>query len=117
MAAAVAAAAAAALLYYLFDPVASRWAPQCLFHRLTGLDCPGCGSQRMLHALLHGDLAAAWRHNALAVCLLPLLPPMAWLELNRRRHPRLLRRICSPPALYTLIALIAGWFVARNFML
>jgi hypothetical protein len=35
----------------------------CLLHATTGLDCPLCGSTRMVAALLHGDLAGALRYN------------------------------------------------------
>jgi hypothetical protein len=48
------------------------WLPGCLFHRMTGLDCPGCGMTRAAHATLHGDLAAAFRFNPLGMVLLPL---------------------------------------------
>jgi hypothetical protein len=46
--------------------------PGCLFHRTTGLECPGCGMTRAAHALLTGDLARAFRCNPLGVVLLPL---------------------------------------------
>ncbi|BBX75130.1 hypothetical protein MSHI_30360 [Mycobacterium shinjukuense] len=33
--------------------------PTCPTKALLGIDCPGCGSLRMLHSLMHGDLLAA----------------------------------------------------------
>ena len=70
----VAAAAGAALLFF-FDPSQVPIFPVCPFHQLTGLDCPGCGSTRAAHALLHGHLVTALHFNALFVVSLPLL---AW---------------------------------------
>ena len=43
--------------------------PRCWFHGITGLSCPGCGSQRAVRALLRGQPAEAWSYNL----LLPLL--------------------------------------------
>jgi hypothetical protein len=57
-------------LLWWFDP-AELHLPLCAFHRLTGLDCPGCGATRATHELLHGRIQAAWRSNALWVLLLP----------------------------------------------
>ena len=48
----------------------------CAFHAITGLHCPGCGLTRMLHALVHGDVARAWSMNPLAMIALPLLAAM-----------------------------------------
>lgn len=48
----------------------------CAFHAITGLHCPGCGLTRMLHALVHGDVARAWSMNPLAMIALPLLAVM-----------------------------------------
>ncbi|MGN8876304.1 DUF2752 domain-containing protein [Pseudoflavonifractor sp. HCP28S3_F10] len=45
----------------------------CPFHLVTGLLCPGCGVTRMCLALLHLDLAAAWRFNPGLLLLSPLL--------------------------------------------
>jgi hypothetical protein len=68
-----AAAVAAAVVYFLFDPLKAGFFPPCPFHLLTGLYCPGCGTQRALHALLHGHLAAAAGYNLLSVAALPVV--------------------------------------------
>lgn len=52
---------------YRFNPALYSIYPRCQFHRLTGLNCPGCGGTRAVYALLHGDLLAALRDNALVV--------------------------------------------------
>ncbi|MEM6279299.1 MAG: DUF2752 domain-containing protein, partial [Verrucomicrobiota bacterium] len=49
------------------------WLPRCLLHESTGLHCPSCGNTRATHALLHGDLAGAFRQNAVFVIALPFL--------------------------------------------
>jgi hypothetical protein len=68
--------AAGVLYYFLFDPNKFSIFPPCLFHQLTGLDCPGCGAQRAFHQLLHGHLIAAIRLNVMFVFSLPLF---AWM--------------------------------------
>jgi hypothetical protein len=72
LAGAVALCAFVALLYFLFDPTKVSIFPPCIFHSVTGLDCPGCGAQRSLHQLLHGNIIAAFRLNAMFVLSLPL---------------------------------------------
>ena len=57
----------------LFDPAHLSLLPPCPFHALTGFYCPGCGSLRALHLLLHGELAGAFRMNPLLVLSLPVL--------------------------------------------
>ena len=59
-------------VYAFFDPARHSLFPQCAFHQLTGLDCPGCGGQRALHQLLHGNLIEAFRFNALLIMLMPV---------------------------------------------
>lgn len=59
---------------YLVDPyAASSPYPRCILKQYTGIDCPGCGGTRCVHALLHGDLRTALDHNALVVLLLPIV--------------------------------------------
>jgi hypothetical protein len=66
-------AVAGSLLYFFFDPTFSDLFPKCIFHSITQLDCPGCGSQRAFHALLHGNIRQAADFNLMAVLFLPLL--------------------------------------------
>jgi len=104
-------------VYSLIDPEKHVWMPRCVFHRLTGLDCPGCGAQRMAYALLHGDIDAAWGYNPFLMLLLPLLVFMIWLELYRKKKPVLYARFYSTTMIYILSALIITWFILRNFVL
>ena len=68
----LAATVVAGCVLFLFDPSTTVFYPRCLFHDLTGLWCPGCGTTRALHQLLHGNLAAAFRFNALSMAMLPV---------------------------------------------
>ncbi len=63
---------AAATVLFAFDPVRVTVFPVCPFHQWTGLWCPGCGTTRALHQLLHGNVAAAFRFNALSMAMLPV---------------------------------------------
>jgi hypothetical protein len=64
---------AAIILLRVFDPATSRIFPPCPIRYLTGLYCPGCGSLRAMHALLHGELARAWAMNPLMIVMLPFV--------------------------------------------
>jgi hypothetical protein len=59
-----------AFALYRFGPSASFF-PGCLFHRLTGLQCPGCGMTRAAYATLHGRLGEAFRFNPVGMVLFP----------------------------------------------
>ena len=56
----------------------------CLFSKITGLKCVGCGVSRMLIALLHLDFASAFRHNAFLFITGPLL--IAYLLASEVRY-------------------------------
>jgi len=64
--------AGAAVLYH-FDPARTWFYPPCMFHALTGLNCPGCGGLRAIHKLLHGNVTGALHSNALVVLLVPIV--------------------------------------------
>ena len=58
---------------YFIDPVKSSVFPPCPFYLITGLYCPGCGSSRSIHQLLHGHLLIGFKLNPLMVLSLPFL--------------------------------------------
>src|SRR5258705_3955577 len=65
--------ALAATYLFIFEPGTTGFFPACPFRTLTGFTCPGCGSTRGLHRLLHGDIVSAFEFNPLMVLLLPFL--------------------------------------------
>lgn len=105
-----------AVVYFFVDPMEVRWMPRCVWKVATGTDCPGCGAQRMAHALMHGDMRAAWHANAFALCMLPVIAGLLWLEFSRERYPRLYRCVHSPVVIWCLAASVFGWWVLRNLI-
>src|SRR3954466_7195069 len=62
----------ATLTLYLYNPVEHRFYPFCAFYQTTGLLCPGCGSLRAAHNLLHGHLIRAIQCNCLLMAAVAL---------------------------------------------
>ncbi len=102
-----------AAFYYFVDP-ASGLMPRCAFRTLTGYECPGCGVQRALHALLHGHLAEAWHYNAYVFFALPAAIFYIVVEQGRHRWPRLHYATVRPAAVIVIGLSIIAWWVGRN---
>jgi len=98
-----------AVLVYLYNPATSRLFPPCPLRALTGLSCPGCGSLRALHQLLHGHLRAGFQLNPLAVTALPYLGWEAARALAGQ-PPRVLR---ARTIWLLLLGILAFWLL-RN---
>src|ERR1700691_5225571 len=72
---------------FFFNPSTHGFYPICLFHRLTGLNCPGCGGTRAAYQLLHGHLLPALRDNALFIlALFALMLRGVWFAARKIRH-------------------------------
>ena len=113
--------AAAVAVLFVFDPTFSTFYPGCLFYRTTGLLCPGCGSLRALHQLLHGNFATALRYNPLLLLTLFLVGIIAAARLFRRNDsaPTTVASTRSPLALHPAwiwgyLALALAFWVCRN---
>lgn len=61
------------ILFYFFNPADDSFFLVCPFKYVTGYHCPGCGSQRAIHQLAHGNLRIAWGYNPLMVLSIPLV--------------------------------------------
>ena len=57
---------------YTFSPTEHHFYPICVFHALTGWQCPGCGGTRALYQLLHLHVGEALHYNALVTVIAPL---------------------------------------------
>ena len=78
-----------AAVVFFFNPATHHFYPVCQFHRLTGLNCPGCGMTRALAALLHGEFTTALRDNVLFVVGIFLLGARGvWFTVKKIRGQR-----------------------------
>ncbi len=66
---------------YRFPPTEYSFYPRCPIYLTTHWLCPGCGSTRALHALLHFDVQSALHYNALFTLLFPVRMPVDWFHL------------------------------------
>lgn len=114
VAATAAAAAALAAVVYTVDPYSSGSYPTCPSLALLGVHCPGCGSTRCLHSLLHGDFATAWSMNPLTIFGLAYVvwrfsrwAAKVWFGIPYNPKPR-------PKLLWMVLAVIVVFWVLRN---
>ena len=114
IAAATALAGTALIFLYRHDPSVHAFYPRCVFHALTGLQCPGCGATRALYHMLHGNVGEAVRFNMLFVLFSPALAFGTAAESiaiwNDRPSTLVRHRWLS----WSVVVLVIGWGVLRN---
>lgn len=107
--------AAGSVFLYVLEPGKSALFPVCPFRALTGFTCPGCGSTRGMHQLLHGNLGAAFEFNPLLLLALPFLLyallHYSYTVLTDRpiRHNTLAAKY-----IYTIFGVVLFFWVFRN---
>ena len=108
-------AVAGVLLVAFRDPGEAGHYPSCPFLTMTGFYCPGCGMMRLVHALAHGDVGAAFGLNPLLLVLLPVFGYLfaRWTVLGARGRP--MRSVLFRPAVaYSFIGLLVVYGILRN---
>ena len=110
----VAVALGSGAVLFFFNPSTHGFYPVCLFHEVTGLNCPGCGGTRAAYQLLHGHLLQALRDNALFVLILAALAARgAWFVARKiRRQPATLA--VPPKVLWGFLIVAIVFSVLRN---
>jgi Protein of unknown function (DUF2752) len=103
-------------IYFIFDPQAAGFFPKCPFNQLTGMDCPGCGSQRAIHALLHFDIPKAFRFNPLLVISLPYIFLGYIFEFSQlaNKWPKIRKFLFGPKAIWMWAIVVVLFWVGRN---
>lgn len=56
-----------AFFYFAINPNQVDFMLKCPLYNTTGVFCPGCGSQRAFHNLLHGNFSAALQNNLMLI--------------------------------------------------
>lgn len=87
----------------------------CLFRRLTGLLCPGCGISRMMIDIIHFNFHSAYYHNQAIFLLSPFIlyfvakTYISWL-FDKKMKINLIENII----LYIIIAILIIFGIWRN---
>ena len=103
------------VVLFLNDPAESSILPSCPFRTLTGFDCPGCGTLRGAHRLLHGNILAALDLNLVMVLMLPYLCVSFFLMLPFDSIGRRMTFFYVPSKwIWGLLLVILVFWVARN---
>ncbi|MFN2457908.1 MAG: DUF2752 domain-containing protein [Chitinophagaceae bacterium] len=112
----IATAAVGVILLYYFLDARLGLLPACPFYLISNLYCPGCGSQRALSSLLHGDFSSAASYNFLFFISIPFLGYSVFSE----TLSRLLKRPASGNLFYSplfskiVLMIIVCFWILRN---
>lgn len=103
-------------IFYFIDPETHSLFPKCPFLLATGLECPGCGSQRAIHQLLHLNFGNALRYNALMVLALPYTFLGIYLQYlgGQLRHPQLEKLFFGRWSALIVLILVVSYWIVRN---
>jgi hypothetical protein len=104
-----------AVVLFLFDPSQYPIYPRCLFHQVTGWNCPGCGSLRGLHQLLRGHIVMALRCNALLILSLPVLAVYGVRQFLRWRAGLPVSfPVIRPREIFLVLGVLVVFTIVRN---
>jgi hypothetical protein len=104
-----------AIVYFILDPSRGLF-PKCPFYWLTGYKCPGCGSQRAVHELLHLHFAAAFKENALLVTSIPYILLGFFFDYTNlgQLWPRVRKTLFGLHAIIVIAVIVISWWIFRN---
>jgi uncharacterized protein DUF2752 len=107
--------ALAAIALFVLEPGKSRFLPGCPFRALTGIACPGCGTTRALHQLLHGNLVAAFQFNPLLILSLPLLLyALLWYTNAALRNRPINQNRLAAKYIWAIFGIVLFFWIFRN---
>lgn len=90
----------------------------CLFRRVLGIYCPGCGGTRAVEALLDGKLLLSlWYHPLVLYGAVVFGGFMLTNTLERLHIPHVRGWKFHEWYLWTAIVIVAGNWILRNFLL
>lgn len=106
-------------ILYKYNPSTSGFYPPCPTKYLLGIKCPGCGSLRASHALLHGRVAEAWHLNPMLLLAIPFILLLLFTGIFRS-HNRVMdlvyNKLNNRVSLIIIAFILLGWGILRNFL-
>lgn len=106
----------AGFIYYFYHPSHYQLFPKCLFKSVTGLSCPGCGSQRAAHELLHLNFKSAFSYNPLLLFAIPyaLVGLLFYQTDLKKKFPTTKEFLFGKYALIVVAVIVILFFIFRN---
>ena len=106
----------AIIVLYIANPAEYFWMPKCPTKIILGIDCPGCGIQRAIHAFLHGHIKEAMGYNLFLAVALPYLIAVLLCSVlrNGRLRQKLQKIVESKWLTQGYVILFFIWFIVRN---
>jgi hypothetical protein len=102
--------------FYLLNPDGnSPYFLKCPFYQISGYQCPGCGSQRAFHEVLHLRLGNAFQQNALFVLAIPYVLVIFYTNFNKEKHQKLRQMLIGNKTLLFLLVVAIFFGILRNF--
>ena len=103
-------------IFFYIDPNVYPIFPKCPFLIVTGFECPGCGSQRAFHQLLHLNIASAFRQNPIVVLYLPYILLGLYIEYasGKNKFPRIRKLLYGKEAAIIIFISIILFWIGRN---
>ncbi|MFK7973190.1 MAG: DUF2752 domain-containing protein [Bacteroidia bacterium] len=107
---------AAIFVYKRYDPASHPMYPQCPFFGMTGLHCPGCGSQRAIHHLANAEWYQAANDNVLVYMGLLVIVYNLTIRTHNHFYPKARWKniLYSSKVSWGILVLVLGFWLLRN---
>ena len=109
-----------AWLVHLFinDPQDSDSFLSCPIYKVSGYECPGCGSQRAIHDVMHLRFDQAFQHNALMLFMLPYILfgfTYQFLKISDSKKKWIRKNMYGGKIMLVILAAVIAFGIFRNF--
>jgi hypothetical protein len=101
--------------YFLLNPYEQEYFfISCPFYQISGYQCPGCGSQRAFHELLHLRIFEAIKQNVLFVLAIPYVLLIFYTSFHQEKYRKLRQILMGNKTLLILLVVAILFGVLRN---
>ena len=107
------------IMYRKYNPIESIYFPKCPFKELTGLQCPGCGSQRAIHYLLNFDIMSATKENVILVLSIPYVLTGLLFDTLKKPNEKILKWrkvLFGQKAIFLTLTIVVTFWILRNLI-
>lgn len=103
------------IYFYFLNPTdKTNFFLPCFFYEITGYQCPGCGTQRAFHEMLHFNFVSAFTQNALFVLAIPYVLAALFFNSKKDKYPKINDFLLGNRTLLVLLVIVILFGVFRN---